>query len=250
VSTVVFEGSGIKTVSTTWTLGDARLLPSYEGWQTLKVLSPAESESSRASGEFSVNCSAGDEVAASGSGGGKMKTCCREKTNPAPGGQASQRAASAGAAAPSTDADVMRTLRAAGNFKTLVSALEKSGLEVSLRQYKAFTLLAPTDEAFAGLPAARLKQIFNDPRRLRELVLSHVIAARRLTAEDMLGGEGQPAQDFKPEAGAAVRIVCGASPPGGKLPGARRTARIVACDLNASDGVIHAIDAVFLPAER
>lgn len=57
--TVDFAGSGTQPIETTWTLGDASLLPHYEGWQTAKTLSPNELESSRAAGSFVINCGKG-----------------------------------------------------------------------------------------------------------------------------------------------------------------------------------------------
>jgi hypothetical protein len=56
VYTLNFSQSGTQNVSTTWTLGDGVSLPSYTGWQTLKVLSPNAMESLRESGAFSIKC--------------------------------------------------------------------------------------------------------------------------------------------------------------------------------------------------
>lgn len=56
---LTFEKAGTKPVSTGWTLGDASALPRYEGWQTIKILSPNEMESSRETGSFVLNCAAG-----------------------------------------------------------------------------------------------------------------------------------------------------------------------------------------------
>src|SRR5918911_1068549 len=56
---VEFQGAGSQPVVTDWTLGDARTLPAYEGWQAIKVLSPNPLESSHETGSFSVTCSAG-----------------------------------------------------------------------------------------------------------------------------------------------------------------------------------------------
>lgn len=56
VETLYFKAAGTQSVSTTWTLGDATALPSYEGWQSLKVLSPNELESSHETGSFVMKC--------------------------------------------------------------------------------------------------------------------------------------------------------------------------------------------------
>src|SRR4051812_13105578 len=58
VQTLDFKAAGTQSVSTTWTLGDATTLPSYEGWQAVKVLSPNEVESSRETGGFVLKCGA------------------------------------------------------------------------------------------------------------------------------------------------------------------------------------------------
>lgn len=58
VFTLSFKEAGTQTVSTSWTLGDAATLPSYKGWQALKILSPNELESSRETGIFSLTCRA------------------------------------------------------------------------------------------------------------------------------------------------------------------------------------------------
>lgn len=51
-----FSGAGVQRVETTWTLGDARLLPRYAGWQAIKILSPNEVESNHAAGSFRLVC--------------------------------------------------------------------------------------------------------------------------------------------------------------------------------------------------
>jgi hypothetical protein len=56
VYTLDFKEAGTQTVSTDWTLGDASVLPNYEGWQAIKIFSPNELESSHATGSFGLNC--------------------------------------------------------------------------------------------------------------------------------------------------------------------------------------------------
>lgn len=62
VYTLDFKAAGTQTVSTDWTLGDASALPVYDGWQTIKILSPNESESSRETGRFSIACGKSGET--------------------------------------------------------------------------------------------------------------------------------------------------------------------------------------------
>lgn len=56
VQTLDFKAAGTQTVSTSWTLGDAKSLPSYQGWQALRVISPNALESSRETGSFAMKC--------------------------------------------------------------------------------------------------------------------------------------------------------------------------------------------------
>lgn len=61
VYTLEFKEAGTQSVSTSWTLGDAKALPTYEGWQAIKILSPNQMESSRETGGFQINCKASDK---------------------------------------------------------------------------------------------------------------------------------------------------------------------------------------------
>lgn len=83
IQTLNFTKAGTQTVSTDWTLGDASVLPRYEGWQAIKILSPNEMESSHEKGSFVMKCadalSNTPSVTWPGSRNinqGRSKTCC------------------------------------------------------------------------------------------------------------------------------------------------------------------------------
>src|SRR5678815_93533 len=61
VQTIDFKSAGTQSVSTAWTLGDAKSLPSYEGWQAVKIVSPNEFESNHETGSFVMKCGQGGE---------------------------------------------------------------------------------------------------------------------------------------------------------------------------------------------
>src|SRR6185295_17880464 len=83
-----------------------------------------------------------------------------------------------------TDADIVDTAITAGDFTTLVAALQAAGLEDTLRGDGPFTVFAPTDEAFAKLPAGTLEALLADPARLQAVLTYHVVPGR-VTAADV-----------------------------------------------------------------
>jgi uncharacterized surface protein with fasciclin (FAS1) repeats len=133
-------------------------------------------------------------------------------------------------------ADIVDTAAAAGTFKTLLAAAEAAGLVETLKGDGPFTVFAPTDEAFAKLPAGTVEGLLAEPEKLKDILLYHVVsdkvmaadAAKLTFANTVLG---QPlrikAMDGK------VQI---------------NDANVVLADIAASNGVIHVIDAVLLPS--
>lgn len=72
--------------------------------------------------------------------------------------------------------DIVETAVAAGSFKTLAIALDKTGLIATLKGKGPFTVFAPTDEAFAKLPAGTLDKLLANPDQLKAILLYHVVA--------------------------------------------------------------------------
>jgi len=135
-----------------------------------------------------------------------------------------------------TTLDIVDTLTAAGNFSSLVAALEAAELSAPLRTPGPFTLLAPSDAAFDALPEGALDQLLAKPDgQLTQILLYHIIPGQ-LYSNSLSDGEEIPTQQ-----GAAVFLevqdnfitVNGAN--------------ISLFDIQAGNGVIHVIDAVILP---
>ena len=142
-------------------------------------------------------------------------------------------------AAPSEAAelkDIVDTATEAGSFTTLLQAATAAGLVETLKGAGPYTVFAPTDEAFAALPAGTLEGLLADPEALKQVLLYHVVAGKvtsdqvvGLTSADSVAG---PAIAIKVEDGTVVL---------------NDSAKVVTTDIEASNGVIHVIDSVILP---
>lgn len=134
------------------------------------------------------------------------------------------------------DADIVDTAVAAGSFNTLVTAVQAAGLVDTLKGEGPFTVFAPTDEAFAKLPAEVLEAALADPEGLlTQVLLYHVVPGKVMSTDLSDGLEATTAQ------GEAVTFTIA----DGKAM--VNNANIVAADVEASNGVIHVIDTVILP---
>ena len=131
--------------------------------------------------------------------------------------------------------DVIDTAMDAGTFKTLVKAAQESGMVETLKGRGPFTVFAPTDEAFAKLPAGTLDALMQDKQKLSTLLASHVVSGRLLAADVT------KMQSAKTVNGLEVTFTVKDGAP------MVNNAKIIKADVLASNGVIHAIDAVFLP---
>lgn len=131
--------------------------------------------------------------------------------------------------------DIVDTAIAAGSFNTLVTAVQAAGLVETLKGDGPFTVFAPTDEAFAAIPAADLEALLADKAALIRVLTYHVVAGKVLAA-DVVGLDSATTVE-----GSNVTITT--SDAGVKVDGAN----VVATDIIASNGVIHVIDAVILP---
>lgn len=131
------------------------------------------------------------------------------------------------------------TAIAAGNFTTLVAALQATGLDGSLAGgHEIYTVFAPTDEAFAALGAETINGLLADPDTLSNILLYHVIgdsAVDSTTAISLAGTQVTMAN------GDAVTVML----KGGEL--FLNDAKVIATDIHASNGIIHVLDAVLLP---
>ena len=130
--------------------------------------------------------------------------------------------------------DIVDTAVAAGNFKTLVTAVKEAGLVETLKGKGPFTVFAPTDAAFAKVPKAQLDALLKDKAKLTSVLTYHVVPGKVMAA------------DVKP---GMVKTV-----EGGDLTIAMQgstvmvnDAKVVKADVTADNGVIHAIDTVLMP---
>ncbi len=130
--------------------------------------------------------------------------------------------------------DIVDTAVGAGQFNTLVAAVKAAGLVDTLKGPGPFTVFAPTDEAFAKLPAGTVDGLLKDPEKLRAILTYHVVAGKVMAA-DVKTGEAKTVQ------GQSVALKA----EGGKVT--VNGANVVTADVAASNGVIHVIDTVILP---
>jgi uncharacterized surface protein with fasciclin (FAS1) repeats len=134
--------------------------------------------------------------------------------------------------------DIIDTAVAAGSFNTLAAALTAANLVDTLKGAGPFTVFAPTDEAFAKLPAGTVESLLNDIPKLTAILTYHVIAGQVMAA-DVLTMDGQAAATVN---GATLAI---STKDGVKL---NDTSNVVTTDIACTNGVIHVIDSVLIPA--
>jgi len=132
--------------------------------------------------------------------------------------------------------DIVDTAVAAGDFTTLAQLLTDAGLVETLKGDGPFTVFAPTDEAFAALDPATLEAVQNDPELLKRVLTYHVVAGEVMAA-DVEPGEVEMVS------GDTVTITV----EDGKVM--VNDAMVVTTDIVASNGVIHVIDTVLVPAD-
>jgi len=129
---------------------------------------------------------------------------------------------------------IIDTATDAGKFTTLLNALKAAALTETLRGAGPYTVFAPTDEAFKQLAPGVLNALLKDTKKLKAILTYHVVpgtvAAYNMKAGDIKTLEGTPL---------VAALVDGKVTVNG--------AKVVQADIDASNGVIHAIDAVIMP---
>lgn len=129
---------------------------------------------------------------------------------------------------------IVDVARQAGTFETLLSALDAASLTETLQGDGPFTVFAPTDAAFAALPAGTLEGLLEDPDALAAVLTYHVVAGRTTSAQvadletitTLQGGDLSIASDD----GVSIN-----------------DAAVTTADVEASNGIVHVIDAVLVP---
>ena len=129
--------------------------------------------------------------------------------------------------------DIVDTAVAAGNFKTLATALKAAGLIDTLKGPGPFTVFAPTDEAFAKVPKAQLDALLADKAKLTAVLTYHVVAGK-VMAKDVKAGKVKTVQGSELTLGTTGGVTVD-------------NAKVIAADIVADNGVIHVIDTVVIP---
>jgi uncharacterized surface protein with fasciclin (FAS1) repeats len=132
-------------------------------------------------------------------------------------------------------ADIVDTAVSAGSFTTLVAAVQAAGLVDTLKGAGPFTVFAPTDEAFAKLPAGTVESLLNDIPKLTKILTYHVVSGKVLAADvvKLTSAKTVEGSEVKIDASNGVKI---------------NDSNVTTADVAADNGVIHIIDSVLLPA--
>jgi uncharacterized surface protein with fasciclin (FAS1) repeats len=169
-------------------------------------------------------------------------------TTPTASSQMSTATPETSSAAPSESAmsdtkDIVDTAVAAGSFTTLAAALQAAGLVETLKGEGPFTVFAPTDDAFAKLPAGTVDTLLQDPKGDLTSILTYHVVPGKVMAADVLTMNGQKVKTVQ---GAELTIKV----EGDKVMLVDATGASVTVttpDVAASNGVIHVIDGVLMP---
>jgi uncharacterized surface protein with fasciclin (FAS1) repeats len=131
--------------------------------------------------------------------------------------------------------NIIETAVGAGTFTTLATALGVAGLVETLQGAGPFTVFAPTDEAFAKIPKETLDAVLADKAKLTAILTYHVVAGKVMAADVMSLTHAATVQgsDVKIDTAHGVKI---------------NDATVTTADIECTNGVIHVIDTVLMPA--
>ena len=132
--------------------------------------------------------------------------------------------------------DIVATAQEAGTFTTLLAAAEAAGLVETLQGEGPFTVFAPTDDAFAALPEGTVEGLLEDTEALTAILTYHVVPGAVMSGDLT---DGMTAETVN---GAEVTFTVGDTV-------MVNDATVTTADIEASNGVIHVIDAVIMPPE-
>ncbi len=140
-----------------------------------------------------------------------------------------------------TAADIVDTAVAAGSFKTLVAAVQAAGLVDTLKGPGPFTVFAPTDQAFAKLPAGTLDMLLKpeNKAKLAAILTYHVVSGKVMAADVV------KVKSAKSVEGGTIKVTV----KGGTVM-LNGTSKVVKTDIGADNGVIHVIDTVIMPPTK
>jgi transforming growth factor-beta-induced protein len=143
--------------------------------------------------------------------------------------------------APAEPQTIVDIAVADGRFTTLVAAVQAAGLAETLSGEGPFTVFAPTDDAFAALPAGTLDELLKpeNKQQLTDILLYHVISGKVMAA-DVTGLDGKMADTALEGKQIGIKVDMGSVY-------LNENTKVIITDIEASNGVIHVIDAVLLP---
>ncbi len=132
-------------------------------------------------------------------------------------------------------ADIVDTAVSAGSFNTLVAAVKAANLVDTLKGPGPFTVFAPTDDAFAKLPAGTVDALLKDMPKLTKILTYHVVSGKVMAADvvKLKSATTVEGSTVKIDASNGVKV---------------NESKVVTPDVAADNGVIHVIDTVLLPA--
>jgi uncharacterized surface protein with fasciclin (FAS1) repeats len=142
------------------------------------------------------------------------------------------------------ESDIVDTAVAAGDFDTLVTAVQAAGLEETLRGEGPFTVFAPTDAAFEALPAGTLDALLAEPEGDLASILTYHVVEGAVLAEDVVGLDGQEVTTVN---GATFTVTVGDDGSVTLTDAAGNDVAVTQTDIETSNGVIHVVDAVLMP---
>ena len=132
-------------------------------------------------------------------------------------------------------ADIVETAINAGSFNTLVAAVKAAGLVETLKGAGPFTVFAPSDDAFAKLPAGTVDGLLKDIPKLKKILTYHVVSGQVMAADvvKLKSAKTVEGSEVKIDAANGVKI---------------NNSKVTTADVIADKGVIHIIDTVLMPA--
>ena len=133
-------------------------------------------------------------------------------------------------------ANLVETAASAGDFKTLLTAIDSAGLTAFLESEGPMTVLAPTDDAFAKLPEGLLDELLQDHAKLKRIVMYHILSGDA-RSDDLAQIEEAPTEEGSilaiEHSNGSIKV---------------NDATVVKMDILTDNGVIHVIDRVLMPA--
>lgn len=189
---------------------------------------------------FAGACSSDSDDASADGTAGSTTTVMEESTE-----KSTQESTMDDSASNASTEDIVDTAVAAGDFTTLVTAVQAAGLEETLRGEGPFTVFAPTDAAFEALPDGTVEQLLQDPTGDLASILKYHVVEGRVLASDVAGLDGQKVTTVN---GATFTVGVADDGSVTLTDGAGNEIGVTTTDIETSNGVIHVIDGVLMPS--